>query len=89
MKYNKRFYKDISSDMFCYVGIKSYKELFYENYLLKRKLDKIKELLENSINGINEKLKVRFKYETYLNDYRVVRLKAIRTKCKEILDKFF
>ena len=49
--------------------------------------------LENSIKSINEKLKNNKEpFEVidgriqYINDYRVVRLKAFRTKCKELLE---
>ena len=65
-------------------------------YRLQQKENIIKEVrdnLENSIKSINEKLKNNKEpFEVidgriqYINDYRVVRLKAFRTKCKELLE---
>lgn len=55
------------------------------NYMTSPKETLIEELafkLERDIEKINEKLLS----DEYINDYRIVRLKAIRMKCKEILD---
>lgn len=41
--------------------------------------------LEKSIKSIDEKIENQDFGENYINDYRKVRLKGIRTKCKEIL----
>lgn len=46
------------------------------------KIEKLKHKLEYDIKKINEKLLS----DEYINDYRTQRLKAIRMKCKEILD---
>ena len=56
-------------------------------------IKEVRDNLENSIKSINEKLKnnkepfevINGKIQ-YINDYRVVRLKAFRTKCKELLE---
>ena len=67
-------------------------KLFEENQQLKKQKDDVVECCKNSIKSINEKLennKELFEVVDgkiiYLNDYQVVRLKAIRMKCKEIL----
>lgn len=58
---------------------------------LNNKINKITHNLENSINSINVKLgdkEIRVengKIVNPINDYRTVRLKAIRMKCKELL----
>ena len=56
-------------------------------------IKEVRDNLENSIKSINEKLKNNKEpFEVidgkiqYINDYRVVRLKAFRTKCKELLE---
>jgi predicted transcriptional regulator len=66
-----------------------YKHLYSE---VKKQKDDVVECCKNSIKSINEKLennKELFEVVDgkiiYLNDYQVVRLKAIRMKCKEIL----
>jgi hypothetical protein len=66
-----------------------YKHLYSE---VKKQKDDVVECCKNSIKSINEKLennKEPFEVVDgkiiYLNDYQVVRLKAIRMKCKEIL----
>jgi hypothetical protein len=68
------------------------KKLREENQQLKKQKDDVVECCKNSIKSINEKLennKEPFEVVDgkiiYLNDYQVVRLKAIRMKCKEIL----
>ena len=54
-------------------------------------LDEIRNNLQKSIDSINNKLsdkKIRFENGILVNpikDYRLVRLKAIRMKCKELL----
>lgn len=66
-----------------------YKKLYSE---VKKQKDDVVECCNKSIKSINEKLennKEPFEVVdgriVYLNDYQVVRLKAIRMKCKEIL----
>lgn len=56
-------------------------------------IKEVRNNLENSIKSVNEKLKSNKEpFEVidgriqYINDYRVVRLKAFRTKCKELLE---
>nr|DAY10773.1 MAG TPA: hypothetical protein [Inoviridae sp.] len=56
--------------------------------LSKRKdnFDILEKNLVASIYSINKKLKERdYTPEKYINDYREVRLRAIRMKCKELL----
>ena len=48
-------------------------------------LDTITDNLVKSIDAINTKIKNQDFGENYINDHRKVRLKAIRTKCKELL----
>ena len=54
-------------------------------------LDEIRDNLQNSIDSINDKLsdkEIRVENGIIvnpINDYRIVRLKAIRIKCKELL----
>ena len=62
-------------------------------YKLENIIKEVRDNLENSIKSINEKLKNNKEpFEVidgkiqYINDYRVVRLKAFRTKCKELLE---
>jgi len=50
------------------------------------RMDKAIENLEKSIVAIDEKIKNQDYGENYINDYRKARLRAIRMKCKEILD---
>lgn len=62
-----------------------------ENQQLKDRINKATNNLECSIKSINDKLSdkeirvVDGKVINPINDYRIVRLKGIRTKCKEIL----
>lgn len=64
----------------------------FKDYLeLSNRIDKAINNLENSIKSINNKLsdkEIRVengRIVNPINDYRIVRLKGIRTKCKEIL----
>lgn len=63
-----------------------------ENKELKEVIDKIRKKLESSIESINQKflddkqIKVENHRVVNMNDYQIVRLKAFRTKCKELLD---
>ena len=65
-------------------------KVFNEIEELHNKIDKLTNNLENSINNINVKLgdkEIRVengKIVNPINDYRTVRLKAIRMKCKEL-----
>lgn len=67
-------------------------DIIEENHKLKEVIDKIKKNLESSIESINQKflddkeIKVKNGKIVNMNDYQIVRLKAFRTKCKELLD---
>lgn len=71
---------------------KAYNNILLENASLHNKIDKLTNNLENSINSINAKLgykEIRVengRIANLINDYRIVRLKAIRMKCKELLE---
>lgn len=62
-----------------------------ENQKYKEVINKMKTNLDSSINAINKKLSNnKFRIENGkaiypINDYCVIRLKGIRTKCKELL----
>lgn len=64
----------------------------YDLIKTKAKIDKVVINLKKSIKSIDNKLndkEIRVENGRVINppnDYRIVRLKAIRTKCKEILD---
>ncbi len=87
--------KDLTYDMNLELLLRTCKALEFiqkENQQLKKQKDDVVECCKNSIKSINEKLennKEPFEVVDgkiiYLNDYQVVRLKAIRMKCKEIL----
>ena len=55
----------------------------YENLL--KKHQKLKEMLIFSIYSVDKKLAKQDFGKKYINDYRKLRLKGIRTKCKEML----
>lgn len=72
-------------------GDKLDKYMYEANIELLTKIDNVIRKLENSIESINKKLlddkkiKVEDGRVVNMNDYQIVRLKAIRMKCKEIL----
>lgn len=74
------------------LGDKLDKYMYEANIELLTKIDNVIRKLENSIESINKKLlddkkiKVEDGRVVNMNDYQIVRLKAIRMKCKEILD---
>lgn len=74
------------------LGDKLDKYMYEANIELLIKIDKVVRKLENSIESINKKLlddkkiKVEDGRVVNMNDYQIVRLKAIRMKCKEILE---
>ena len=74
------------------LGDKLDKYMYEANIELLTKIDNVIRKLENSIESINKKLlddkkiKVEDGRVVNMNDYQTVRLKAIRMKCKEILD---
>lgn len=73
------------------LGDKLDKYMYEANIELLTKIDNVIRKLENSIESINKKLlddkkiKVEDGRVVNMNDYQIVRLKAIRMKCKEIL----
>lgn len=73
------------------LGDKLDKYMYEANIELLTKIDKVVRKLENSIESIDKKLlgdkkiKVKDNMVVNMNDYQIVRLKAIRMKCKEIL----
>lgn len=74
------------------LGDKLDKYMYEANIELLTKIDNVVRKLENSIESIDKKLlddkkiKVKDGIVVNMNDYQIVRLKAIRMKCKEILD---
>ena len=74
------------------LGNKLDKYMYESNIELLTKIDNVVRKLENSIESIDKKLlddkkiKVKDGIVVNMNDYQIVRLKAIRMKCKEILD---
>ena len=67
-------------------GDKLDKYMYEANIELLTKIDNVVRKLENSIESIDKKIKVKDGMVVNMNDYQIVRLKAIRMKCKEILD---
>lgn len=65
------------------LGDKLAEYMYGANINLLTKIEKIEKHLEKSIESINQKLHGRI---INMNDYQIVRLKAIRMKCKEILE---
>lgn len=74
------------------LGDKLDKYMYESNIELLTKVDNVVRKLENSIESIDKKLlddkkiKVENGRVVNMNDYQIVRLKAIRMKCKEILE---
>ena len=68
------------------LGNKFDKYMYESNIELLTKIDNVVSKLENSIESIDKKIKVEDGMVVNMNDYQIVRLKAIRMKCKEILD---
>ena len=67
------------------LGDKLDKYMYKSNIELLTKIDNVVRKLENSIESIDKKIKVKDGMVVNMNDYQIVRLKAIRMKCKEIL----
>ena len=68
------------------LGDKFDKYMYESNIELLTKIDNVVSKLENSIESIDKKIKIKDGMVVNMNDYQIVRLKAIRMKCKEILD---
>ena len=75
-----------SEEMKDELGDKLDKYMYESNIELLTKIDNVVRKLENSIESIDKKIKVKDGIVVNMNDYQIVRLKAIRMKCKEILD---
>ena len=72
--------------------VPTYDELLKENKKQKEVIDKMRRNLENSVESINQKIlddkqiKVKDGRVLNMNDYQLVRLKAFKTKCSELLN---
>ena len=81
MKEKYKTFEEMKSEL----GNKLDKYMYEANIELLTKIDKVVRKLENSIESIDKKIKVKDGMVVNMNDYQIVRLKAIRMKCKEIL----
>lgn len=88
MKEKYKTFEEVKDEL----GDKLDKYMYKANIELLTKIDNVVSKLENSIESIDKKLlddkriKVKDGIVVNMNDYQIVRLKAIRMKCKEILD---
>lgn len=79
-------------DYYDVINILTIDDLYKQVKKQKEVIDKIKKNLESSIESINQKflddkeIKVKNGKIVNMNGYQIVRLKAFRTKCKELLD---
>lgn len=81
MKEKYKTFEEMKNEL----GDKLDKYMYEANIELLTKIDKVVRKLENSIESIDKKIKVKDGMVVNMNDYQIVRLKAIRMKCKEIL----
>lgn len=81
MKEKYKTFEEMKNEL----GNKLDKYMYEANIELLTKIDKVVRKLENSIESIDKKIKVKDGMAVNMNDYQIVRLKAIRMKCKEIL----
>ena len=81
MKEKYKTFEEMKNEL----GNKLDKYMYEVNIELLTKIDKVVRKLENSIESIDKKIKVKDGMVVNMNDYQIVRLKAIRMKCKEIL----
>ena len=81
MKEKYKTFEEMKNEL----GNKLDKYMYEANIELLTKIDKVVRKLENSIESIDKKIKVEDGRVVNMNDYQIVRLKAIRMKCKEIL----
>lgn len=81
MKEKYKTFEEMKNEL----GNKLDKYMYEANIELLTKIDKVVRKLENSIESIDKKIKVKDGMVVNMNDYQIVRLKAIRMKCKEIL----
>ena len=82
MKEKYKTFEEMKNEL----GDKLDKYMYEANIELLTKIDSMVRKLENSIESIDKKIKVKDGMVVNMNDYQIVRLKAIRMKCKEILD---
>lgn len=88
MKEKYKTFEEVKDEL----GDKLDKYMYKANIELLTKIDNVVSKLENSIESIDKKLlddkkiKVKDGIVVNMNDYQIVRLKAIRMKCKEILN---
>ncbi len=81
MKEKYKTFEEMKNEL----GDKLDKYMYEANIELLTKIDNVVRKLENSIESIDKKIKVKDGMLVNMNDYQIVRLKAIRMKCKEIL----
>lgn len=81
MKEKYKTFEEMKNEL----GDKLDKYMYEANIELLTKIDSVVRKLENSIESIDKKIKVKDDMVVNMNDYQIVRLKAIRMKCKEIL----
>ena len=81
MKEKYKTFEEMKNEL----GDKHDKYMYEANIELLTKIDSVVRKLENSIESIDKKIKVKDDMVVNMNDYQIVRLKAIRMKCKEIL----
>lgn len=81
MKEKYKTFEEMKNEL----GDKLDKYMYEVNIELLTKIDNVVRKLENSIESIDKKIKVKDGMVVNMNDYQIVRLKAIRMKCKEIL----
>lgn len=81
MKEKYKTFEEMKNEL----GDKLDKYMYEANIELLTKIDSVVRKLENSIESIDKKIKVKDGMVVNMNDYQIVRLKAIRMKCKEIL----
>ena len=81
MKEKYKTFEEMKNEL----GDKLDKYMYEANIELLTKIDSMVRKLENSIESIDKKIKVKDDMVVNMNDYQIVRLKAIRMKCKEIL----
>lgn len=85
----KKFFAEVGNGLTS--SDKKFIDLWNYTIDLKTTLDEIRDNIQNSIDSINDRLsdkEIRVENGIIvnpINDYRIVRLKAIRMKCKELL----
>lgn len=87
MKFNELSIEELKIDLKSKLDNISNDEIFelLEKYSENKKLDQLKNKLKYDIEKINSKLKESYESHNYINRFNIIRLKAFRTKSKEIL----